>query len=147
MFTHTTFFSIVRSWYCWFEISISTFIFQSSIDHTCIVTCGQQIGNHCCLSTLSLTGQYLYGIVCGLLDGSFLRSVSIILLHGLRSCNQNWKVSGSNPTWCSTRLKDPTMLQGPWWHMGWVYKNTIINIRWVKLPPQNWPKVGCEAAK
>ena len=37
---------------------------------------------------------------------------------GLRRCNQNWKVPGSNPARHSARPKDPTSLHGSWWPSG-----------------------------
>ena len=48
-----------------------------------------------------------------------------------RQCNYNQKVPSSNPT-----------SQGSWWPLGQICKNTVINIRWVRLPPQYWPEVS-----
>ena len=41
---------------------------------------------------------------------------------GLRHCNQNQKVPGSNPTRRSVRLRDPTSLRGSWWPLGQNWK-------------------------
>ena len=54
----------------------------------------------------------------------------------LRCCDQNRKVPSSNPTWCLARLRDPTSLWGSWWPSGQICKMQVINIRWVRLPPQ-----------
>ena len=54
----------------------------------------------------------------------------------LRCCDQNRKVPKSNPTKCLARLRDPTSLWGSWWPSGQICKMQVINIRWVRLPPQ-----------
>ena len=54
----------------------------------------------------------------------------------LRRCDQNRKVPSSNPTRCSPGLRDPTSLQGSWWPLGQICKMQVINIGWVRLPPQ-----------
>ena len=54
----------------------------------------------------------------------------------LRCCDQNRKVPSSNPTRCLARLRDPTSLWGSWWPSGQICKMQVINIRWVRLPPQ-----------
>ena len=45
---------------------------------------------------------------------------------GLRHCNQNWKVPGSNLTKRSSGLRDPNSLWGSWWPSGWIYKKASI---------------------
>ena len=66
---------------------------------------------------------------------------------GLRRCNQNRKVPGSNPTRCSAGLRDLTSLQGSQWPSGRTCTNAVINIELVRLSPWEWPKVGHGAAK
>ena len=41
---------------------------------------------------------------------------------GLRCCNQNLKVTISNPTRCSACFRDPTLLQSSWWPLGQICK-------------------------
>ena len=55
---------------------------------------------------------------------------------GLRRCDQNWKVPGSNPARRSARLRDPTSLRGSRWASGRICKNAVINIGWVRLSPR-----------
>ena len=59
---------------------------------------------------------------------------------GLRHCDKNWKVPGTNPTRNLAGLRDPTLLHGSWWPSVWNSSNTVINIRLVRLCPWEWPK-------
>ena len=55
---------------------------------------------------------------------------------GLRCCDQYRKVPDPNPTRSSARLRDPTSFRGSRWPSGWICKTQVINIGWVRLPPQ-----------
>ena len=58
-------------------------------------------------------------------------------LLGLRHYIQNGKGPSSNPTRCSNGLWHSTLLQGPWWPLGWnQYPNAVNNSGLVRLPPQ-----------
>ena len=65
----------------------------------------------------------------------------------LRYYMENWKVLGSNPTWCSAGLSDLTLLQGSQCPLGQNKYNAVIDFWLVRLPPQQWPKVGHGAVK
>ena len=72
---------------------------------------------------------------------------------GLRRCNQNRKVTSSNPVrlrqfkprklglGTQLRYEAPGRLRE-----SQICKSTVINIRWVRLLPWLWPKVGRGAA-
>ena len=55
---------------------------------------------------------------------------------GLRRCDQNRKVPGSNPTRHLARLRDPTSLQGSWW----TPHKRLTSGEWSCLP-NNVPKL------
>ena len=52
----------------------------------------------------------------------------------LRCCIQNRKVPGSNLTRHTAGLRDPALLPGSQWPLGWLCENAVINIGWVRLP-------------
>lgn len=65
---------------------------------------------------------------------------------GLVSCTQNWIALGQNPT---DEALWPNLCQGwdPWWWWRLLVAfrtnfDTVINIRWVKLPPCQWHRFG-----
>ena len=63
---------------------------------------------------------------------------------GLRRCNQNRKVSGSNPIRPSAGLRDPTSLRCSRQPSGQISKNAVISIGWneaaLLIKIQIWPE-------
>lgn len=59
----------------------------------------------------------------------------------LREEGKHW-VKALNPTVYSIGPKNPTWLKGSWWSKGWTRLKAVLNIRRVRLFPQQWPTVG-----
>ena len=62
--------------------------------------------------------------------------------HQRWRCYQNRKVPSSNHTVRSAGHRELTLLRGSRWPQGQIFKNAVINIRWVRLLPRQWPKVS-----
>ena len=65
---------------------------------------------------------------------------------GLRRCDWNRKVPGSNPTRHSAGLRDLTSLQCSSWPSGWIYKTQMITLAEWGYLLDNVPKLAVESS-